>query len=55
MFELEADVEVTVSVKATALEASADRKTWSPLPAAREGEWLVARLAPGRTFLRTAK
>ena len=55
VFELEADVDVSASLKCAALESSADRRTWSPVKAEKNGEWLVVPLAPGRMFLRTAK
>ncbi|MGD0094183.1 MAG: hypothetical protein ABSE73_30110, partial [Planctomycetota bacterium] len=60
VFQLEADVEVAVGLRAAALEISADRKAWAPLAAAKEGEWLVAkldaaRLASGPVFVKAGK
>ncbi|MCY3019048.1 MAG: hypothetical protein NTW87_08470 [Planctomycetota bacterium] len=57
VFQLEADVDVSVSLKAAAVEISTDRKAWSPLRAEKDGEWLAAklRLAAGPVFLKVAK
>jgi len=60
VFQLEADVDVSVSLKAGSVEISADRKAWVAAQIQKDGEWLVtkldaARLSSGPVFLRVAK
>jgi hypothetical protein len=48
LFELEADVDVTLSLKTAGVEVLQDGKTWHALPGQRRGEWIACRIAWGR-------
>jgi hypothetical protein len=49
VYELDADVDLTLSLKAGKVELSTDRQTWQPLAGVKAGEWLSVKLPAALT------
>jgi hypothetical protein len=60
VFQLEGDVDLSVSLKGNVIEISKDRTTWAPLNGKKDGPWYHAKLGAakileGPVFLRAVK
>jgi len=57
MLQLDADVDVTLGLKAATVEISVDRKDWKPLTGNREGPWLIVAIPvqPDAVYLRVGR
>ena len=57
VLQLDADVEVTLGLKAAIVEISTDRQGWKPLAARREGQWYMVAIPAqaGSVYLRLGR